>query len=567
MFKLAITQNCRPALVLILVCLIFQGFIFAQPASICGWDQIYGAKGRLHSTLDKLSPLVPSPALLNLDDAPVVTLPVVVHIIHTGGGIGTAYNPTNAQVNAMIAMLNKAWRKSTDAFGGVDMRIQFALATKGPDCEATLPIIRIDASAIPDYASGGIAIDTFTGSAPERSVKALSRWPNTDYINIWIVNKINGSESSPGGFAYFPEYNSAKDDGITLLAGTVDGVNQTIVHEMGHYFYLFHTFADGGWENTCAANANCSEQGDRVCDTEHCKKVPCGTPNNECTNQPFTIADEEKGFTVLNNHMGYGNCAAMFSAGQRERVHDALARFRHSLLSSSAFHPELNNVPQMACIPNAVNGLSKYYGVQKVQVNAYSVYSNTSEADGGTYMDRTCNQRFTVNKGGKVWVEITAGYLNWSAVKVFVDANNNGHFSDAGEELMFKYGGMVSDSVILPATALLNTPLRLRVVADHWQEPAPTACQLTGTPVEKAGQAEDYTLIIQRRKVISLKSGNWNDPASWDCGCIPGAEDEVTIKANQTITFTNSMGLGRCFSMHIQSNAHFIHGGNFRVGL
>ena len=39
----------------------------------------------------------------------------------------------------------------------------------------------------------GTTCNGFAGSADEVAVKNLSRWPNTDYINIWIVNKINGS--------------------------------------------------------------------------------------------------------------------------------------------------------------------------------------------------------------------------------------------------------------------------------------------------------------------------------------------------------------------------------------
>ena len=91
------------------------------------------------------------------------------------------------------------------------MKIQFQLAVRSPSCVTTTGINRVDGSIIPNYASGGITNNGFAGSADEVAVKNLSRWPNTDYINIWIVNKINGNPNIPGGYTYFPELNYLQD--------------------------------------------------------------------------------------------------------------------------------------------------------------------------------------------------------------------------------------------------------------------------------------------------------------------------------------------------------------------
>ncbi len=116
------------------------------------------------------------------------TLPVVVHVIHTGTAVGSADNPTDAQIHAMIQSLNDAWRKNGTSFGGVDMKMQFQLALRSPVCGSTTGINRVNGSSVPNYSSGGIGVDNFPGSADQVLVKNLSRWSNTDYINIWIVS-------------------------------------------------------------------------------------------------------------------------------------------------------------------------------------------------------------------------------------------------------------------------------------------------------------------------------------------------------------------------------------------
>ena len=181
----------------------------------------------------------------------VYTLPVVVHVIHTGGPVGSADNPSDSLINAMLTSLNASWRKDGPPHGGVDMEIEFTLAVRNPDCDSTGGINRVDGTVFTDYATGGISNIGTPGSVDEILIKGLSRWPNTDYINVWIVNKINGSSTAPGGYAYFPEFNNALTDGIVVLTSVVNGENKTIVHEMGHYFYLYHPY-EGSIGMTCA---------------------------------------------------------------------------------------------------------------------------------------------------------------------------------------------------------------------------------------------------------------------------------------------------------------------------
>ena len=88
------------------------------------------------------------------------TIPVVVHVMHTGGAIGTTYNPTDAQIIGAINYLNQVYAGTyagmTAPFGGgsvVNMEIQFALAQRTPTCGSTNGIDRVDASSISNYTS------------------------------------------------------------------------------------------------------------------------------------------------------------------------------------------------------------------------------------------------------------------------------------------------------------------------------------------------------------------------------------------------------------------------------
>lgn len=433
------------------------------------------------------------------------TLPVVVHVIHTGGAVGSPDNPTTALINAMIKNLNNAYHKKGASFGGADMKIQFKLAVRSPACTGTTGINRADGSGITNYASGGITNINTPGSADEVAVKNLSRWSNTDYINIWIVNKINGSATSPGGYAYFPEYNSAAIDGIVLLASVVEGTNKTIVHEMGHFFSLYHPFYDDGNETTCAANNDCANQGDKVCDTETELNVPCGTTTNSCnSNLPFKIADSAKNYTVLNNFMGYTNCQFMFTEGQKTRARSALLSFRYGLVTSKALTAPDGLTPMAACTPTATYGLSPYYGVQKVQFNTLSVYSNSSQADGSLYVDRTCNLSTSVTQGRKYTITVTGSYGNPHRINVYIDYNNDGDFNDANETLLSLYTDTATKKITIPQTGVTTgVPLRMRVVADNPALPAPAACTLHGTSTEGAGQVEDYTVIVLPAQLIT----------------------------------------------------------------
>ena len=69
-------------------------------------------------------------------DGEVKTIPIVVHIVHTGEAEGVGNNISNAQVYSAVTQLNDRFRKTPGTHGdadGVDTEIEFCLASIDPD--------------------------------------------------------------------------------------------------------------------------------------------------------------------------------------------------------------------------------------------------------------------------------------------------------------------------------------------------------------------------------------------------------------------------------------------------
>jgi gliding motility-associated-like protein len=269
--------------------------------------------------------------------APVMyTLPVVFHIIHDGG----IENISDDQVLDGLQHLNDAFANVGyyDPSTGVDVEIQFCLAQRDPQGEATTGIERVQ-SPLTD-----LFVDT-----DDQNMKDLSRYDPLQYINIWVVREIDLGDTGALGYAYLPGAHGADFDGI-VMRYDYTGVNPTrsavIAHEMGHYLGLYHTFEGG------CTNNNCQTDGDLVCDTppdNSTARPPCEVVQNTCSsdvddlspNNPFRpIANGGLGDQpdLHENYMDYTRheCRTLFTAGQAARMQDVVANIRSSLLDSPA---------------------------------------------------------------------------------------------------------------------------------------------------------------------------------------------------------------------------------------
>lgn len=273
----------------------------------------------------------------------VYTIPCVVHVMHVGEAVGTQTNISEDQIRSAIDNMTDAYRNYLAPNESVDFEIEFCLATKDPDGNETNGINRINvveefnangqSNLASTYNQDGIGRPGQPG-IDDLEVKKLSVWPNKEYYNIWVVNKLNGgNQGGTQGYANFPT--SYQFEGTVILANAFgydpDGSkgyalknftrdNGTMVHEMGHALSLYHTFDNGDGNGvSCPSPENdCNTQGDRVCDIEPHKSnlgscVPAGSPN-ECTGGVYTEV-------MSRNYMNYTNCQNLiYSEGQAIRA-------------------------------------------------------------------------------------------------------------------------------------------------------------------------------------------------------------------------------------------------------
>ncbi|MBI2271321.1 MAG: hypothetical protein HYU69_13340, partial [Bacteroidetes bacterium] len=105
----------------------------------------------------------------------VLTIPVVVHVVHLGEAVGTGTNISDAKIYDAIKGLNDRWRNVAGNINSNDLGIEFCLASRDPNGNATTGINRVNGSSILNYSTYGI---TQAGcvAAREDSIKNLSRW-------------------------------------------------------------------------------------------------------------------------------------------------------------------------------------------------------------------------------------------------------------------------------------------------------------------------------------------------------------------------------------------------------
>ena len=147
-----------------------------------------------------------------------------------------------------------------------------------------------------------------------------------------------------------------------------------------------------------------------------------------------------------------------------------------------------NALPKAAtCIPITKNG-NDGFGITKVEFN--TINNNSGNASAG-YEDFTCFST-TVLTGKYYDINIVTDYPLPHNVKVWIDFNDDGSFSN-GEQVIDSRNALVTnDSIEIPSLVVLDTPLRMRVSADFFQQNIPEPC----VDLEN-GQAEDYTIIIE----------------------------------------------------------------------
>ncbi len=329
-----------------------------------------------------------------------ITLPVVIHIINP-----SPFAVSDVQVINGINELNEAFSKSGlySTSLGADAKIKFCIAKKDPDGGITSGITRTTS-----YFGMDLNMDN-----EDDKLKNLIQWDPARYINIWFINNINAesyAEYSCGvwtrlgvaGYATMPP-GGGVSDGIVIT-----GFGKLLIHEMGHYLGLYHTFDGGCFNNDCTVN------GDRVCDTPPDgtlrASTSCSSPSNTCNSD--TLSNYSNGFFTsdvpdpISNFMDYSNaaCSNEFTQGQADRMRAAILTQRSGLLQNQCAPPCGENMVAAFLRDTAYTSAGETVNFTNTSTGAtnYSwLVNNVASAS-------TANFSFTFNTAGKYKITLKA---------------------------------------------------------------------------------------------------------------------------------------------------------------
>jgi len=281
-------------------------------------------------------------------------IPVVVHVIHTGG----VENISDDLIKSQIEVLNEDFGHygayNTDS-RGVDTRIRFCLAKIDPNGQPTTGINHIYSQYT----------DLITSNDSELLTKDLSIWDPRKYMNFWIVKTIDGS-STIQAYSYLPRYSQGPvyaGDGIVVLYkyfgrggnfSTFYNLGRTATHESGHYFDLLHT-----WGRDGPGYGGCDDD-DGIFDTPVCSLEYFSSPLNKC-NHPIQCGNVR----MIENFLDYSTdaCMSLFTAGQANKMISTIQRYRSELVypqnivacGCGGIYDSLNNKIIIQLYPTLVN--------------------------------------------------------------------------------------------------------------------------------------------------------------------------------------------------------------------
>ena len=271
----------------------------------------------------------------------VYTIPVIIHIIHSGQNVGSGYNISNAQALSQIAAMNRDFRKMNADTASIpqpfkaasaDVQINFCAAQVDPNgVQLAVPgIDRVNGN------TKGFVLSNLINDYVTNTIKPATIWNPNKYLNLWVVPDFKSNTGfSLLGYATFPpsstltgltgNFGTATTDGVVCwyksfgTTGNLDASynkGRTITHETGHWLGLRHIW------------------GDDSCATDYCNDTPPQIASNAgCPAYPLIVANAANHWdgpacsgtapgSMFMDYMDYSDdaCTFMFTNDQKTRI-------------------------------------------------------------------------------------------------------------------------------------------------------------------------------------------------------------------------------------------------------
>jgi len=288
----------------------FGSKYFKAEGKRCGSMHRYQKQGRLGFPQGSTGDCSLSKTVIKSEYEPgqVYIIPIVFHIIHKTGGEG---NISDQRIYDQVEVLNEDYRAMAGTLGsqGNDSMIQFELQD------------------ITRTANNTWYIDS---AVTEKLFKQALGWDTDKYLNVY-TNDAGGYL----GYATLPQEDAGTNlDGVVMLHEVVGGRDlagadeydqgRTLVHEVGHYLGLLHTFGSTNGSNGCYTGYTA---GDLIADTnsERTAHYGCSQTSTCGTADP------------IRNYMNYTDdiCMREFTEEQINRMICSLINYRPNLYSTA----------------------------------------------------------------------------------------------------------------------------------------------------------------------------------------------------------------------------------------
>jgi len=324
------------------------------------------------------------------EDSQNYIIPVVFHVIY-GSKADNIYKLPDFYYKNQIVALNEGFGRYGNSFNnsdlGADAKIKFCLAVRDPDGNPSTGINRLQNNYYTN-------IKDRNGSDDE-NLKLLINWDLKRYLNVWVVNQIDGADNI-AGYSFLPR-NSVKYNNGSPTPSDYDGIvinyrfigknnpfgyaaynqGKTLVHETGHYLNLMHPW---GGDDKAAGQGGCDDD-DGIDDTPDCEYV---YQSSDCI-KPFQCGF----YRQIENHMDYSveQCANLFTVGQINKMRTAIRYYRPYLvscenlksiagcLSENCTRKTTSIADDVKLYPNPSNGnLTAYFWLADYQKVTFTFY-------------------------------------------------------------------------------------------------------------------------------------------------------------------------------------------------
>lgn len=288
-------------------------------------------------------------ALGKIQQPDTLIIPIVFHLVDEDSRLAWI---TDRNIYDQVEMLNDGYNGlKSDEYKNVipnqiynrkgSIPIKFVLARRTPAGILTSGIERRS-----NTTPGRIDIkSTATGG--------LDAWDTEKYLNIW-VGTFTGNDDNLLGVSTFPFTTTEGPQGVVVSIATLPYTSNvsrsyypiysegaTLIHEIGHYFYLWHTFGDlsycnnqdfrlqPGWPLPDSAGLSADDTPSEKQDNNTIYGNPSVNFFDGCTTETFG--------EMYGSFMNYFDDRAlfMFSNGHRKRVEACIDLYRSNLANSN----------------------------------------------------------------------------------------------------------------------------------------------------------------------------------------------------------------------------------------